>query len=344
MASSSFILGAEVSHFEQQAASYLGSRYAVGLSNGSDALYLALRALDVGSGDEVITSPLTFIATAEAVLRCGATPVFADIEPDSFGLCPASTKRMRSSKTRAVLTVHLYGHPGTALELARYCQSENLPLVEDACQAFGASLGGRKAGTIGRVGIYSFFPTKPLGGFGDGGLLVTEDEGLAARVKAMRSHGMAAEGRFETLAGNFRLDGLQAALLGVKLKQVDRMRTCRQQIAQRYNEALAPLSHVCPPPAPPSAIESAWSLYTLRAPGQRNHLLSHLQASGIEARVYYPLLLPEQPLFVDHSRSDRLDCAKTATSQILSLPMYAGLSHDAQCRVIEAVASFEPHG
>jgi dTDP-4-amino-4,6-dideoxygalactose transaminase len=177
--SGSFILGAEVSDFEQRCATLLGTTHAIGVSSGSDALFLSLAALGIGPGDEVITTAFTFIATAEAILRTGATPVFADIDPNHLGLCPDSTRRMLSAKTRAVLYVHLYGNLGSIDEHARLCEEHGLFLVEDACQAFGARLGGRYAGTWGSVGCYSFFPTKPLGGLGDGGLCVTDDPALS---------------------------------------------------------------------------------------------------------------------------------------------------------------------
>jgi dTDP-4-amino-4,6-dideoxygalactose transaminase len=338
----SYILGPEVANFEAHAARYLGIAHAVGVSNGSDALYLALRALDIGPGTEVITSPLTFVATAEAILRCGATPVFADIEPESFGLCPASTARMRTSRTRAVLAVHLYGHPGRITELADYCASEGLSLVEDACQAFGARAEGRAVGTVGAMGIYSFFPTKPLGGFGDGGLVVTSNARQADAVRAMRSHGIDASGAYASLGGNFRLDALQAALLDVKLTQIDASRRARRLLAERYRDALTNHPNLMAPehPAPPS--ESAWSLYTLRVRRGRDALRTHLAARGIESRVYYPSVLPDQPLFANVSRSDALPNAMRASAEVLSIPIYAGLTLEAQSRVIDTLDAFDP--
>ncbi|MGC4065960.1 MAG: DegT/DnrJ/EryC1/StrS family aminotransferase [Polyangiaceae bacterium] len=338
----SYILGPEVANFESHAARYLKVGHAVGVSNGSDALYLALLALGIGPGCEVITSPLTFVATAEAILRCGATPVFADIELDSFGLCPASTARMRTARTRVVLAVHLYGHPGKVLELAEYCAKEGILLVEDACQSFGARARDRAVGTLGSAGVYSFFPTKPLGGFGDGGLVVTEDERVARDIRAFRSHGVGASGQYERLGGNFRLDALQAALLDVKLAHVDESRRKRRVLAERYYDALTNHPALVPPVGPDASSESAWSLYTLRVPRGRDALRAHLSALGLESRIYYSALLSEQPLFAKVSRSDALPNASRAANEVLSIPIYAGMTFEAQSRVIDALNAFRP--
>jgi dTDP-4-amino-4,6-dideoxygalactose transaminase len=338
----SYILGPEVASFEAHAARYLNVEHAVGVSNGSDALYLALRALGVGAGCEVITSPLTFVATAEAILRCGATPVFADIESESFGLCPASTARMRTSRTRVVLAVHLYGHPGRISELAEYCEKEGLLLVEDACQSFGARARDRAVGTLGAAGVYSFFPTKPLGGFGDGGLVVTPHEQVARDIKALRSHGVGTAGLHERLGGNFRLDALQAALLDVKLARVDESRRKRRNLAERYHDALTNHPNFIVPVGPSAPSESAWSLYTLRVLRGRDALRTYLAGRGIETRVYYPTLLSEQPLFAKVSRSDALPNASRATGEVLSIPIYAGLTFEAQSQVIDALNAFRP--
>lgn len=340
--SNAFILGPEVSGFERHVERYLGRGHAVGLSSGSDALYVALRALGIGPGDEVITTPFSFVATAEAIVRCGATPVFADIEPSSFGLCPASTARMRTSTTRAVLTVSLYGHPGTVLELERYCHDEGLFLVEDACQSFGATIDNRPLGTIGKIGVYSFFPTKPLGGIGDGGLLVTSDEALTETAKRLRVHGVNALGKYSTLGGNFRLDALQAALLDVRLGHVDESRNARRTLVEHYRVKLAESPYVHAPVVPATSVESAWSLCTLRIPEHRDRVQSHLAQWGIEARVYYATLLSEQPSLSAVSRSDDLPVARAASREVLSIPCYPGLPPQDQKRVIDALLSFSP--
>jgi dTDP-4-amino-4,6-dideoxygalactose transaminase len=340
--SSAFILGSEVTALEEQVSSYLGARHAVGLSNGSDALYVALLALGIGPGDEVITTPFTFVATAEAILRCGATPVFADIDPENFCLCPASTKRMRTARTKAVLTVHLYGSPGTVEAIARYCDEEGLSLIEDACQAFGARVAERAVGTLGAIGVYSFFPTKPLGGFGDGGLVVTASETIARTVRSLRSHGVGPRGNYNQLGGNFRLDSLQAALVGVKLAHVNRHRAARTVLAQRYDAALAGHRLVRPPARPALSHTAAWSLYTVRVPRHRDTLAAYLATQGIETRSYYPHLLSAQPLFTSRARSDKLPCAEAISQEVLSLPIYSGLEQAAQDRVIDALLSFTP--
>lgn len=337
---SSFILGQEVATFERRAAEFLGTPHAVGVSNGSDALFLALRAVGIGPGDEVVTTPLTFVATAEAILRCGATPVFADIEPEHLGLCPASTAKALSPRTRAVLYVHLFGHPGTITAIADLCAAKGLALIEDACQAFGAKVGDAHVGTLGDCGVFSFFPTKPLGGFGDGGLVVTGRADLADRVRSLRSHGVTPNGHYESLGGNFRLDGLQAALLDVRLSAVDAAMDARTRLARNYGERLADVRGLrCPtPPALPAV--SAWSLYSIRVQGAaldaRDLLRKRLATAGIETRAYYSTLLCDQPLFGGgSSRAVELGQARLAARTLLSLPLYPSLSDLAQLFVID---------
>jgi dTDP-4-amino-4,6-dideoxygalactose transaminase len=249
---------------------------------------------------------------------------------------------MRSSATRAVLTVSLYGHPGTVLELERYCHAEGLFLVEDACQSFGATIDNRPLGTIGKIGVFSFFPTKPLGGTGDGGLLVTSDEALAETAKRLRSHGINAIGKYSTLGGNFRLDALQAALLAVKLGHVDEARHARCTLVEQYRLKLAESSYVLPPALPADSVESAWSLFTLRIPRYRDRIQAYLAQHAIEARAYYSTLLSEQPALSAVSRSDDLPVARAASQQVLSIPCYAGLLPREQQRIIDALLAFLP--
>jgi dTDP-4-amino-4,6-dideoxygalactose transaminase len=339
---SAFILGAEVSNFEKQIENYLGVTYAVGVSSGTDALYIALRSLGIGPGDEVITTPLSFVATAEAVIRCGATPVFADIDPNHWGLCPVSTAKVRTKATRAVLPVHLFGHPGSIVELQRYCHDEGLFLVEDACQALGAHVNQRPLGTLGHIGVFSFFPTKPLGGFGDGGMIVTKDERLFSHAKELRSHGLNGDGVYASLGGNYRLDGLQAALLSVKLSHVDSHRRLRRKIAERYSNALLASTLLRPPCVTEEGIDAAWSLYTLRVPRHRDALIRHLNTCGIESRIYYSKLLFEQPSLRDRCRIGEIEHAKNLTNEVLSVPCYAEMTEREQQQVVDALLTFSP--
>ncbi len=341
VASGAFILGDEVAAFERRCATLLGAAHAVAVSNGSDALFLALRALGVGPGDEVITTPFTFIASAEAILRTGATPVFADIDPGHLGLCPASTQRLLSAKTRAVLYVHLYGNLGSIAEHARLCQDHGLYLVEDACQAFGARLQERYAGVWGDIGCYSFFPTKPLGGLGDGGLCVTCDLNLVDRLQTLRTHGVARSGQCELLGGNFRLDALQAALLSEKIAYVEDWRLARQCIAARYTEALRACRHLQTPLDPPTLATPAWSLYTLRVPNDREGLRIHLEKAGIESRSYYPIVLADHAAIASRCRHDALTQAVRASHEVLSIPVYFGLTAAAQQRIIQKIQDWD---
>lgn len=341
ISSGSFILGNEVSTFERRCATQLGAAHAIGVSSGSDALFLALTALGIGPGDEVITTAFTFVATAEAILRTGATPVFADIDPAHFGLCPDSTRRMLSPKTRAVLYVHLYGNPGAVAEHARLCKDNGLLLIEDACQAFGARLDSRHAGTWGAVGCYSFFPTKPLGALGDGGLCVTDDSRLAERLRLLRVHGLSRDGQWELVGGNFRLDALQAALLSEKLGLVEGWRIERARLAARYRDALQTCRHVELPWVPPDTAAPAWSLYTVRVARGREGLQRHLNDLDIESRVYYPANLANHATVVDRCRCDTLLETVRASREVLSIPIYFGLTNEQQQRIIEAIVTWD---
>lgn len=330
---SAFILGEEVAAFERACARALDVPHAVGVSSGSDALLLALLALGIGVGDEVITSPFTFAATAEAIARAGATPVFADVDPLSLCLSAESAQSVLSPRTRALLCVHLYGDPGNVEELSELCTRKGLLLIEDACQAFGAAVSGRAAGSFGHVGCFSFFPTKPLGAMGDGGLCVTHDATVARELSRLRVHGMNAEGNVVRLGGNYRLDALQAALLREKLAFVETWRCARARHAHRYAEAL----HGCPRIGPvfPSkpAVRHAWAVTTLRVRGERDQLKTHLARQGIESRVYYPRLLSEHAVFRTCPRGN-LTQAERASREVLSIPNHFGLGDEAHARVV----------
>jgi dTDP-4-amino-4,6-dideoxygalactose transaminase len=322
--SGQFVMGPAVRSFEREAADYCGVRHAVAVASGTDALYLALRALGVGPGDEVVTTPFTFIATAGAVSQTGARPVFVDIDPRTFNLDVSRVAPALTGRTRAVLPVHLYGQPAELAPLLELCRSRGIALVEDCAQSFGADYGGRKCGAWGRAGCFSFYPSKNLGAFGDGGMVVTDDEALAARVRSLRDHGRDASEpyRHATLGCNSRLDELQAAVLRVKLRYVDAWNRRRREHARRYNELLAD-SGVATPCE--SGGGHVYHQYTIRTP-RREAVRRALAAAGIASAVYYPLPLNRQPPYRAGDAEPALPQAEAAAREVLSLPMYPELA------------------
>lgn len=341
LASGRFILGPEVEAFERELADFVGVEHAIGVSSGTDALVCALGALECGPGSEVVLPAFSFFATAGAVRRVGATPRLADIELDSLGLDPAAAEAALGPLTRALLPVQLYGHPGRLAELSQLAEARSLALVEDAAQAFGASLHGRRVGSWGTLGCFSFFPTKPLGGFGDGGMVVTQRADLAARCRRLRGHGASGKHEHQEVGGNYRLDALQAALLRVKLSQVERWRALRAAVARRYRKALADLDGLVLPGEPEQG-ESAHALFTLRVlDRRRDALAAHLAEQGVSSAVYYPRPLHEQPALADLGyRRGQFPNAELASQQVLSLPMSAGLSSADVDRVVEAIRGY----
>ncbi len=332
LTSRQFILGAEVSAFEAELGHYLGSAHAIGVSSGTDALIAALLALDIGPGDEVVTTPFTFIATAEAIARVGARPVFADVDPVTLNLDPARV--VRTPSTRAVLPVHLFGHPAELIGL-------ELPIIEDAAQAIGARAAGRRVGTLGRLGCFSFFPTKPLGALGDGGAVVTADGVLAERIRRLRQHGSADKHLYVELGGNFRLDALQAAFLRVKLPRLEAWLEARRAVALAYSRELAGIDELGLP-ATRQGTAPAWAHYVVRVrDGRRDALAQHLDALGIATAVYYPRPLHLQPVFAQlgYARGD-FPQAERAADEVLALPLFPGLTAEQQGRVVEAVRGF----
>jgi dTDP-4-amino-4,6-dideoxygalactose transaminase len=335
-----YILGPEVAALESTACNWLGARECIGMSSGTDALLSTLMALDVGPGDEVITSPLTFVSTAEVILRLGAIPVFADICPKCLCLDPNSATALFNSRTRAMIAVHLFGQLGHIDELVAVAQARGVHLVEDACQAFGSKLDGKKAGTFGSAGCFSFFPSKPLGGFGDAGLVCTNDPQLAQRLRSIRSHGKANDQQFEDLGGNFRIDALQAALLSVLVPHAERWILARREAARLYSEALRNAGGVVTPTSCNCA-DSAWAAYTIRVPKHRDALASQLRIEGVETALYYPLTLAEQPLFAGRARvSNTLHEAARAARELLSLPIFPGLAPSEQQYVVASICRF----
>ncbi len=359
-----FILGPEVEAFEAEVAAYLGAAHAVGVSSGTDALLVALMALDIGPGDEVIVPSFTFFATAGAVQRVGATPVFADVCPACYQIQPAIVERLMTEKTRAVIPVHLFGHAAEVQKIAAVVAGRNIAVVEDVAQAMGAKVAGAYAGTVGTFGCFSFFPTKNLGGFGDGGMVTTQDAALAEQVRRLRNHGMYPKYYHHEVGGNFRIDALQSALLRKKLPHLDEYLQLRKQNAERYLVGLSSLDRVavnqaancgCDCACVASAAEGAalllpmvrpdqeqtWNQFTVRVMGgKRDALLEYLQAHGIGAEVYYPVALHQQQCFAAYRPVAPLPHTEQLCQEVLSLPVYPELQPEQIDYVIDKITDW----
>ena len=332
--SGQYIGGPEVSAFEQACARYLGVGHAIGVNSGTDALILALLAAGVGPGDEVVTSPLSFVASAGAICRAGARPVFADIDPVSHTLSAEAVERVLTPRTRALLPVHLFGQPADMAGLMAIAARHGLEVIEDCAQSWGATYQGRQTGTFGTAGAFSFYPTKNLGAAGDGGLLVTQRDDIAARVRSLANHGQAGPGTYREPGFNSRLDALQAVVLQFKLSRVDGWNAHRRQIAARYDERLRGLPLELPARLP--GRHHVYHHYTVLAE-DREALSTRLRGAGIETAVYYPVPLHRQPAFA-HLGGEPLPVAEAACRRCLSLPVHAGLSDDEVDEVAAAVA------
>lgn len=323
LASGHFILGPEVDACEQEIADCISSPYACGVSSGTDALLISLLAEGIGKGDEVITSPFTFVATVEAIVRTGATPVFADIDPLTLTLDPAEVGKVITNRTKAIIPVHLYGQMADMPRMLGVAETRRITVIEDAAQAMGASLEGRSAGTWGAYGCLSFFPTKNLGCAGDGGMVLIQDEKRLECLRTLRTHGMPDRVHAMLHGGNWRLDALQAAILRVKLPHLPQWLKARQAAAVRYNHLLEGVESV----VLPSAIygEHAWNQYVVRVQN-RDAVQQAMKEKGIECRVYYPIPLHMQPVYAElgYKRGDFPHAEKAAT-EVLSLPLYPEL-------------------
>lgn len=330
-----YINGPNVSALENEIARYVGTEHAVGLNSGTDALHLALRALDVGPGDEVITTPFTFIATTEAIGMVGARPVFADIDPETYCIDPDAVERAITPRTKAIMPVHLYGRMADMTALQRIAAHHGLSIVEDCAQAIGAEDDGKRAGSIGTFGAFSFFPTKNLGAYGDGGMITTNDADLAARARTLRAHGARVKYYHEELGVNSRLDEVQAAILRVKLPHLDQWIAGRQRIAQRYDDALGALG--IRTPAAPANGRHIFHQYTIRITN-RDEVQAALHEAGVQTMVYYPVPLHLQTVHqnLGYGRG-AFPHSEAAALEVLSLPMYPELSSDDQDRVIDAL-------
>ncbi len=338
LASGWFILGPEVEAFEREIVSSFDCGNAVGVGNGTDSITLALTAVGVGPGDEVLTTPLTAAFTALAVSRLGAKPVFADVEPETLTLSAESAARHITSKTRAILPVHLYGNAADIEGLLALAKQHELAFVEDACQAHGARHDGKSLGSIGRVGTFSFYPTKNLGALGDGGMVVTRDDEIAAKLKRLRNGGQSSRYRHDEFGINSRLDEIQAAVLRVKLKYLESNNERRRELARLYEEALE--GSGVRPVAVREGCTSARHLFVIRAPN-RDALAAHLKERGIETLIHYPIPTHFQGAYESLGQG-RGSCpnAEKACGEILSLPLYPALPTAAVERVADAIRGF----
>ena len=323
-----FILGEEVSMLEEEIAAYCGVRRAVGCASGSDALLLALMALGVGQGDEVLTVPFTFFATAGAIVRLGAKPVFVDILPDTFNMDAAQVENAleRHDRIRAIIPVHLFGACADMDPILESGKAHGVPVVEDAAQAIGAEYRGRRAGSLGSIGCFSFFPTKNLGGYGDGGMLTTNDAALADRLTALRNHGSQRRYFYQWVGVNSRLDALQAAVLRLKLRRLDDWTRARQQNAALYKTRLAGMDpNVVTPMAAEHSTRHVWNQFTIRC-RRRDELLEYLREQGVGTEIYYPLPLHLQECFqyLGYREGD-FPVSEKVAAECLSLPVYAEL-------------------
>lgn len=335
----SFILGEAVERFETAFATYCGVQYSVGVDSGTSAVELALRAYDIGPGDEVITVANTFIATVLAISATGATPILVDIDPNTYNIDPHAVEAAITSRTRAIVPVHLYGQPADMDMLLRLAERHHLVLIEDACQAHGAVYKGKRAGSLGHAAAFSFYPGKNLGAYGDGGAVVTNDARTADRLRMLRNYGQRQKYHHESVGYNRRLDSIQAAVLDVKLKYLDGWNQARREHAARLSQLLLEADVVTPQEA--TGAESVWHLYVVRTP-DRSGLQQHLNSRQISTGIHYPVPVHLQPAYssLGYRRGDFVVTERYA-DHILSLPMYAELSHEQLMRVAETIAEFE---
>ncbi|NOZ30320.1 MAG: DegT/DnrJ/EryC1/StrS family aminotransferase [Chloroflexi bacterium] len=330
-----FIMGPEVRNFEEAFAAYCEAKHAIGVGSGTAALFLALQACGIGPGDEVITTPFTFMATAEAISQVGARPVFVDIDRDTYNIDPEQIEAAITPRTKAIMPVHLYGQPAEMDEINAIAKAHGLWVIEDAAQAHGARYKGRRVGSLGDIACFSFYPSKNLGAYGDGGAVVTNHDDLAARVRLLRDHGRSSKYVHQELGWGLRLDALQAAILGAKLPHLDEWNAARRERAQRYAEWLADTEIVTPTAAP--HVEHVYHCYVIRTP-RRDEVHDALRARGIGVGIHYPIPLHRQPAY------ESLGYAKGAfpiserySEEVLSLPMYAELTEAQQQEIVSAI-------
>jgi dTDP-4-amino-4,6-dideoxygalactose transaminase len=335
--SSQFVLGEAVASFERDFAAYCGTDHAIAVNSGTSALHLSLLAAGIGAGDEVITTPFTFVATVAAILYTGARPVLVDIDPNNFNIDPAKIERAISPRTKAVMPVHLYGQPADMDPILEVAKRHNLIVIEDAAQAHGAQYKGRVVGSIGELGCFSFYPGKNLGAYGEGGAVTTSNPEYARTIRMLRDWG--AEKKYEHLLKgyNYRMEGLQGAVLGVKLKHLESWTAARRAHALRYTELLAGSGVTTPVEMPYAG--HVWHVYTVRT-AERDELQQALSAAGVQTGIHYPIPVHLQPAYADLGyRAGDFPHAEAAAKQVLSLPMFPEMTEAQLQEVVAAVAS-----
>jgi dTDP-4-amino-4,6-dideoxygalactose transaminase len=338
MASGYFVLGPNVKALEAEVAEYVGCRYGVGVASGTDALRLSLAALGIGPGDEVITTPFTFVATANTISHSGARPVFVDIDPRTFNITPAQIEAAVTERTKAILPVHLYGQPAEMDAIMDIARRHNLYVVEDCAQAIGAKVDGRRVASFSDVACFSFYPTKNLGAYGDGGMVTTNNPEIAERIDVLRRQGGKVKYYHEVLGFNSRLDEVQAALLRVKLRHLDGWQAKRRRVAARYDGLLGTLGVAIPFVRP--GVTHVYHQYTVRV-SRRDELHQFLKDRGIGTMIYYPLPLHLQKLYQDLGYAEgSLPVSEQAAREVLSLPMYPELTDEQIQTVMEAIGEF----
>lgn len=328
--SSHYILGAKVLELERKVAEYANVKEAIGVASGTDALHLAIDAFGIGEGDEVITTPFTFFATAEAILYTGATPVFVDIEKDTFNIDADSIEEHITEKTRGILPVHLFGHPADMVKIREIARKHRLKIIEDCAQAFGAELDNRKAGSLGDAGCFSFYPSKNLGGFGDGGMITLNNEKVTGIIKELRNHGSKGSYRHDSVGFNSRLDEIQAGILLVKFEHIEEYNKKRRRNAALYNELLSDIINC---PVERKGAYHVYHQYTIRSP-KRAKIQQKLKENGVSSVVYYPVPLHLQKAlkFLGYRKGD-FPVAEKAAREVLSLPMYPELEGEAIVKI-----------
>ena len=338
-----YILGPEVQAFEEEMASYCGTDHAVGVASGTDALHLALLACGIKPGDEVITTPFTFVATTEVIKHCGAKPIFVDIDPKTYNIDPAKIESKISQKTKAIIPVHLYGQPCNMDEIMKIAKKHKIKVIEDCAQALGAEYKGKKVGSIGDVGCLSFFPSKNLGAYGDGGMVITKNEEIAEKVRMLRVHGANEPYKYSIDGFNSRLDEIQATILRVKLEHLDEWVGLRREKAALYDRLLEPIEGIDPPYADKDGKHS-YNYYTACVTGttlSRDELRNHLKERDIMTMVYYPLSLHLQEAYKEFKyKKGDFKNSEWAQDRVISLPMYPALSEEQISKVAEEIVTF----
>lgn len=334
-----FINGSEVSSFEKTFSKFCNTKYATGCSSGTDALILALLALDIGPGDEVITTPFTFFATTEAILRVGATPIFVDINKDTFCIDENLIEDKITKNTKCILPVHIYGHSANMTEITRIAKKHNLKIIEDCAQAHGAEWNGIKVGSFGDAGCFSFFPTKNLGAFGDAGIVTTNSKKLYKKMLLLRQHGIDLKNKYDSiyLGGNFRIDAIQAAILSIKIKHLDTLTNKRIENAEFYNKNLK--SKHIKKPFREKLAKHVYHQYIIRS-SNRDKLKEYLLQNNIESSIFYPYPIPYQTCFGDKYKNLDIPVCETACKTVLAIPVYPSVGIDNIKKVINALDAF----